>query len=188
MTLLLLFWEFFKAGLFAVGGGLATLPFLQRMMEKYPDWFGSLQLADITGVAESTPGPIGVNAATFAGYTAGGVAGAVTASLAVVLPSFLIISLIAGVYDRYKNSRLVMDAFSTLRPAAVGLVGAAGYALCKSVLFLGWNGNLRTAFDWPSLALFAVIFICLMLPKLKKLHPVVYIAVGAAAGLVMGLV
>lgn len=187
ITCLLLFWEFFKAGLFAVGGGLATLPFIQHMIERYPAWFGSLQLADITAVAESTPGPIGVNAATFAGYTAAGVPGAIVASLALVLPSFLIISLIAGVYDKYKSNRIVAELFAALRPAAVGLVGAAGYAVIKSALFLGLDGGLLAAFDWGGAALFAVLFICLLLPKLKKLHPIVYILVGAGAGLVMGL-
>ena len=82
MTLLLLFLEFFKTGLFTVGGGLASLPFIQSMIERYPDWFGTMTLADIVAVAESTPGPVGVNAATFAGYTAAGVAGAPTATMA----------------------------------------------------------------------------------------------------------
>ena len=75
MTYLLLFWEFFQTGLFAVGGGYSTLPFLQKMIERYPSWFGSLQLADIAAIAEATPGPVGVNAATFAGYSAAGVPG-----------------------------------------------------------------------------------------------------------------
>ncbi|MDO4572789.1 MAG: chromate transporter [Clostridia bacterium] len=186
MTILLLFWEFFKAGLFAVGGGLATLPFIQRMMERYPHWFGTLHLADITAVAESTPGPIGVNAATFAGYTAAGVPGAVVASLAVVLPSFIVITLIAGVYVKYRESRVVEHLFRALRPAAVGLVGAAGYAVCSTVLFLGWGGGFLKAFDWRDAALFAVIFLCMLLPKLNKLHPIVYILAGAAFGLLLG--
>ena len=73
-------WEFFQIGLFAVGGGYSTLPFLQTMMGKYPSWFGSLQLADITAIAEATPGPVGINAATFAGYSAAGVPGALLAT------------------------------------------------------------------------------------------------------------
>lgn len=187
MTYLLLFWEFFKAGLFAVGGGLAVLPFLQRMMARYPEWFHTLQLADITAIAESTPGPIGVNAATFAGYAAAGAAGAVVASVALVLPSFIIISLIARVYGRYRNSPLVNDLFSALRPAAVGLVGAAGWAVLQSVLFLGWGEGLLKAFDWRSVALFACVFVCMLWPKLKKLHPALYILLGAGAGLIMGM-
>lgn len=187
MTFLLLFWEFFQAGLFAVGGGLATLPFVQRMMQQYPAWFGTLQLADIVAIAESTPGPIGVNAATFAGYYAAGVPGAITASLAVVLPSFIVISLIAGVMAKYRDNRLVDDLFKGLRPAATGLVAAAGYAVCKSALFLGWGGGFFAAFDWWNVLLFAVILSCMLLPKLKKLHPILYILLGAGVGMLIRL-
>ena len=187
MTYLLLFWEFFKAGLFAVGGGLATLPFVQRMMQQYPAWFGTLQLADIVAIAESTPGPIGVNAATFAGYYAAGVLGAVVASLAVVLPSFIIISLIAGIMAKYRNNPRVDDLFTGLRPAATGLVAAAGYAVLKSALFIGWGKGFLMAFDWRNVALFAVILTCMLLPKLKKLHPILYILLGAGVGMLIRL-
>lgn len=187
MTLLLLFYEFFKAGLFAVGGGLATLPFLLRMMERYPQWFGTLQLADITAVAESTPGPMGVNAATFAGYTAAGIPGALVASFGVVLPSFLIITLIAGVLAKYRTSRTVDSLFSALRPTAVGLVAAAGYSVCKLALFSDFSNGFFAAFDWRSVALFAVVFTCMLLPKMKKLHPILYIALGAVVGLLLQL-
>lgn len=187
MTCLLLFWEFFKAGLLAVGGGMATLPFIQRIMLRYPDWFGTIQLADIVAVAESTPGPIGVNAATFAGFQAAGVPGALVASLAVVLPSFIIISLIAGVMAKYRQSRLVNDLFAALRPAAMGLVAAAAFAVCQSALFIGWGAGFLGAFRWWGVALFFGILACMLLPKLKKLHPIVYILIGAGLGMLIQL-
>lgn len=187
-TLLLLFSEFFQAGLFAVGGGLATLPFILKMMERYPDWFGTLQLADITAIAESTPGPIGVNAATFAGYSAAGVAGAFTATFAVILPSFIIISLIAHALQKYRDSRLVCDVFAGLRPAVTGLIAAACWAVMQSALITGAlsDGFLRM-FDWKNVALFAVLFTLLQLPKTKDVHPIFYILAGAAAGVLFGL-
>ena len=120
MTVLLLFWEFFQTGLFAVGGGYSTLPFLQKIMERYPAWFGTLQLADIAAIAEATPGPVGVNAATFAGFRAAGVPGALIATFALVLPSFVIVSLLARVLEKHRQDRLVTSLFSALRPAVTG--------------------------------------------------------------------
>lgn len=188
MTLLFLFYEFFKAGLFAVGGGLATLPFILKMMDKYPAWFGTLQLADIVAIAESTPGPIGVNAATYAGYAAAGVPGALVASIAVVLPSFIIISLIADLLVKYRSNKLVDDAFSALRPMVAGLIAAAGYSVLKIALLRGDTANgLLAAVDWRYAALFAVLFICTQIRKLSKIHPIFYILAGAAAGLLLSL-
>ncbi|HRX57487.1 MAG TPA: chromate transporter [Eubacteriales bacterium] len=187
-TILLLFFEFFQAGLFAVGGGLATLPFILKMMEKYPVWFGTLQLADITAIAESTPGPIGVNAATFAGYSAAGVAGAFTATLAVILPSFIIISLIARALQKYRDSQLVCNVFAGLRPAVTGLIAAACWAVMRSALITGaFSDGFLQLFNWKNVMLFAVLFTLLQLPKTKDIHPIFYILTGAAVGIVFGL-
>lgn len=188
MTYLLLFYEFFKIGLFSVGGGLATLPFLLRVMEKYPDWFTGITLADIVGIAESTPGPVGVNAATFAGYSAGGALGGVVATLALITPSILVVLLIARVLETYRDSKLVNDAFSGLRPAVAGLIAAAGYTVLKLVVLRGSVAvDGFAAVNWPSTALFAVILLLTQLPKIKKLHPILFILLGAAAGLLFGL-
>lgn len=188
MTLLLLFYEFFKAGLFAVGGGLATLPFILKMIERYPDWFGTLQLADIVAIAESTPGPVGVNAATFAGYSAAGVMGALVASFAVILPSFIIISIIAGALERFRSNPYVERAFSGLRPAVSGLIAAAGYSVFRLAILRGdLSAGLLQAVDWRCLILFALLFAATQIKKLKKLHPILYIAAGALAGIVLGL-
>ena len=188
MTLLLLFYEFFKAGLFAVGGGLATLPFVLKMMDKYPAWFGTLQLADITAIAESTPGPVGVNAATYAGYSAAGVPGAIVASFGVVLPSFIIISLIADLLQKYRQSKLVNDAFTGLRPAVSGLIAAAAYSVLKGALLRGDVANgLLAAVDWRCVALFSVLFACTQIKRLSKIHPIFYILAGAGMGLLFAL-
>ena len=188
MTALILFWEFFKAGLFAVGGGLATLPFILKMMQKYPLWFGTVSLADIVAIAESTPGPVGVNAATFAGYTAAGVSGALAATFGVVLPSFIIITLIAGALHKYRDNRLVNDAFTGLRPAVTGLIAAAGYSVLKLAILRGdMAAGLLAAVDWRCLALFAALFACTQVKKLSKVHPIFYIVAGGAVGLLLSL-
>lgn len=188
MTLLLLFFEFFQAGLFAVGGGLATLPFLQKMIERYPDWFGTLRLADITAIAESTPGPIGVNAATFAGYSVAGIPGALVATFALVLPSFIIVSLIARALQKYRDSKLVCDTFSGLRPAVAGLIAAACWSVMQSALLTGvTDGGLFQMIDWRNIVLFVVLFALLMTPRVKKIHPIFFILAGAATGVLLGL-
>lgn len=181
MTLLLLFWEFFKTGLFAVGGGMATIPFLTQMAQAHPDWFTLNMLADMIAVSESTPGPIGVNMATYVGYTVSGIPGALVATSALVLPSYLIIVIIARAYERYRSNRLVDAGFRALRPAVTGLIAAAGYAVMQIALFGGQGAN-------PSaLSLFALLFVLMQTKKLSKIHPIAYIAVSALAGIALGM-
>lgn len=188
MTLLLLFWEFLQTGLFAIGGGLATLPFLQKMLERYPDWFGALQVADIAAIAESTPGPIAVNAASFAGYFAAGIPGSLVATIAVVLPSFVIASIVSRALAQYRSSRLVESAFSALRPAVAGLIAAAGWVVLRAALFSdSFTGGIFAAIQWKSVALFALLLVLLHLPKVKEIHPIFYIIAGGAAGLLLRL-
>ena len=188
MTYLLLFFEFFKVGLFAVGGGYSTLPFLQKMIEQYPAWFGTLQLADIAAIAEATPGPVGVNAATFAGYSAAGIPGALLATFALVLPPFILVGLIARVLERYRQNQLVCVLFSTLRPAVTGLIAAAAWSIVQAVLVVGnLSGGLWQALSWENIALFAVLLGLLFVPKLKKIHPVFFFLAGGIAGLLLGL-
>ena len=182
MTLLTLFIEFFKTGLFAVGGGLATIPFLTAMTEKY-DWFTAQQLADMIAVAESTPGPIGVNTATFAGFRAAGIPGAVIATFGLVLPSFLIILAIAGALQKYKSNPLVQNAFSGLRPASTGLIAAAGWSVLKTAL----SGADIMGISLPAVRLFAAIMILSNTKKLKSLHPAAFIGLAAVVGIVVGM-
>ena len=188
MTILLLFWEFFQTGLFAVGGGYSTLPFLQKMIERYPAWFGSLQLADIAAIAEATPGPVGVNAATFAGYSVAGVPGALIATFALVLPSFVLVSLLARVLEKHRQNLLVDSLFSALRPAVTGLIAAAAWSVISAALLKGTlSGGFFQAFDWRNVALFAVLLGLLFVPKVKKVHPVFFFLAGGLAGWLMGL-
>ncbi len=130
MIYLQLFFEFFKTGLFALGGGLATIPFLQEMAASY-GWFTNEQLTDMIALSECTPGPIGVNMATFAGYTAAGVLGGVVASIAVVLPSLIIILIIARQYAKFRNNKLVDSIFAGVRPGVAALISVVCLNIIK---------------------------------------------------------
>lgn len=180
MTLLLLCWEFFKTGLFAVGGGLATLPFLTRMAETHPEWFTTEMLANMVAVSESTPGPIGIKMAAYAGYTAAGFAGEVLVTLALVLPSVAIIMLISKALSLYRQNRYVNGAFSALQPAVTGLISAAAYSLLRISV---WKAG--TGIQWLPCLFFALFLGAMQWKKLKKLHPIVYIAAGAAVGILL---
>lgn len=184
MIYLTLFWEFFKTGLFAVGGGLATLPFLARMADTYP-WLTHAQLADMVAVAESTPGPIGINCATFAGFHAAGVPGAIVATLSLVLPSYIVILLVARALEKYRQNALVDAAFHGLRPAVTGLIAAAGWSVLLAALLSGGPGPF--GLSYKALGLFVGLMALTNLPKLKKLHPVLFIAFSAVCGLALGM-
>ncbi len=180
-----LIYEFFKTGLFAVGGGLATLPFLNDICQKY-DWFTEQMLADMIAISESTPGPIGINMATYAGYQAAGVLGSIVATCSLVAPSIIIIVLIARFLSKFNEHPLVKSAFSGLRPAVTGLIAAAAVSVMKLALLrvsaFEASGQLLDLFNLPAIVLFAVLFAAMM--KWKKLHPVVFILAGAVAGIV----
>ena len=186
MIYLLLFYEFFKIGLFSVGGGLATVPFLYDLAEKYP-WFTAEGVADMIAISESTPGPIGINMATYAGYNAAGLGGSVTAMLAIALPGILIVMIVAAVLTRFKQSRLVQSAFYGIRPAVTGLISAACLAVMKVSLFR-YDAFVSGGMDWSVLINLkaALLFAALLflIRKYKK-HPVVYIAGAAVLGVLI---
>ncbi len=184
MILLTLCWRFFLTGLFAVGGGLATLPFLTEMSIAHPDWFSQEMLVNMVAVSESTPGPIGVNMATYVGYTVAGIPGAVLATLSLVLPSLVIILIIARVLQKYRSSPLVNSVFSKLRPVVTGLIAAAAYGLLKIVLGFGSEG---VVFSWLNLGILVGIFILTQIKPIAKLHPILFILLGAALGIVLQL-
>ena len=195
MTYLRLFWEFFKAGLFAIGGGMATVPFLQDISSK-TGWYTAGQLADMIAVSESTPGPLGVNMATYVGYTVGsgvmgvggGILGAVTATIGLVCPSVICILIIAYFLDKFRTSKLVDNTLYGLRPASVALISAAGieiliFALFKMSSIMDFGSFVL---DWKGIVLFILVLIgTRYVPKLKKLHPVVFIAAAAVYGVVL---
>ena len=186
MLYLRLFWEFFKTGLFAVGGGMATLPFLYSMSDA-TGWFTHAQLAGMIAVSESTPGPIGVNMATYVGFSTAGVPGAVVATLGLITPSVIIILIIAKVLAAFRQNKTVDAAFYGLRPCSVGLIAAAGLLVVKISLFNAelyqQTGVLMNLFNWKAIILAAVLIVLTRYVKpLKKLHPVFFILGSAAVG------
>ena len=168
MILLLLMWEFFKTGLFAIGGGLATLPFLYEMSVK-TGWFTATDIANMIAISESTPGPLGINMATYVGYNTAGVAGAILAPIGEVLPSIIIILIIAKVLEKFKENQIVQDVFYGLRPASVGLIAAAGVEVVKVALLntANWTGftlaSIMATVNWPCLGLAAVLLVLCLL-------------------------
>ena len=185
MTIYLqLFFEFFKTGLFAVGGGMATLPFLYDMSDK-TGWFTYAQLADMIAVSESTPGPIGVNMATYAGVLTAGVPGGVVATLGLVTPSFLVILAVAAVLQAFRSSRYVIGAFYGLRPASAALISVAGITVVRESFFCVVPEFSAPQLDWRYVVLAVVLLLLTRVVKTtKKWHPIVFIAMSAVVGIV----
>lgn len=183
MLLFRLFIEFFKIGLFAVGGGLATLPFLYRLADT-SGWLSRAQIADMIAVSESTPGAIGVNLATYTGFVHSGIPGAVIATLGLVSPSVIVIIIIARILDAFKQNSAVRSAFSGFRPASTGLIAAACFSILTLSLYNSSAPVWYRALRLPETLLFLAIFWALR--KFKR-HPLFYIAAAGAAGIVLGL-
>ena len=183
MIYLRLFWEFFKTGLFAVGGGMATLPFLYDISDR-AGWFTHAQLADMVAVSESTPGPIGVNMATYVGFITGGVGGAAVATLGLVAPSIIVILIVFAFLEKFRDSRYVNGAFYGLRPASTAMILAAGVLVVKATFL----PNGLAAPDWRLPVLAAVLLaLTNAVPRTKKLHPIVFILGSAVVGVVLRL-
>ena len=195
MIYLQLFWEFFKTGLFAVGGGMATIPFLYDLSDK-TDWFTHNDLANMIAVGESTPGPIGVNMATYVGYVTGmdqngivgAIAGAVVATLGLITPSVIIILIVAAILKSFRDNKYVNNAFYGLRPASTGLIAAAGISVIASNLLYMESmkqGQFLQGINWKGLAL-AVVLWCLtnVVKKTKKWHPIAFIGISALVGII----
>ena len=187
MILLRLFFEFAKVGLFAVGGGLATIPFLQNMGAQ-TGWFTNTDLTTMIAVSESTPGPMGVNMATYVGFERAGLPGAVAATLGLITPSVIIIMIIAGFLQKFRQSKTVDAVFYGLRPASTALIASAGLSVAVSVFFvLGGVEEHDFSVRWIAVALAAAVFLCMQHKRLKKLHPVIFIAAAAVAGVIFQL-
>lgn len=195
MIFLRLFYEFFKIGLFSVGGGMATLPFLFTLGDK-TGWFTSQMLADMVAVSESTPGPIGVNMATYVGFTVGGLHGGVPSSilgafictLGLITPSVIVILIIASFLKRFSENKYVKSAFYGIRPASVGLIMAALLILSKTVFF-NLPENLAdfslSSINFLPILFFVILFV--LITKFKKIHPIAFIGVGAVIGIIFSL-
>lgn len=178
MILFELFFTFFKIGLFTFGGGYAMLPLIQsEVLAK--GWLEAQELLDFVAVAESTPGPFAINISTYIGAQTGGFFGAVCATFGVVLPSFIVILLVARIYTAFCKSRIVEGMFTGLRPMVVGLIGSAALTMAATVF--GHRPELT-----PALAVSLVIFGASLIALLKKLHPIIVIVSCAAIGIVCG--
>ena len=196
MIYLQLFWEFFKTGLFAVGGGMATIPFLYDLSDK-TGWFTHNDLANMIAVGESTPGPIGVNMATYVGFVIGmqdagiptAILGAVAATLGLITPCVIIILIVAAILKSFRNNRYVNSAFYGLRPASTGLIAAAGFTVITSNLFFSdlWaQNNYLGAFNWKGIVLAAVLWaLTNVVKQTKKWHPIAFIGIAALVGIVL---
>lgn len=201
---LIMMLEFFKTGLFAIGGGLATIPFLREMAENY-HWFEVSELTDMIAVSESTPGPIGVNMATYAGFNMGidnadgiigilpGILGGICATLALICPSVIVIIIVAKFLEKFKKNKLVDGAFYGIRPCSATLVAVAMLDVLLISVFSKVNevklGVLTIGGipDFSTLNVAGLIFFAALIPfvaKLKKVHPIVFIAIGAVFGIV----
>ncbi len=172
MIYLYLFWEFFKIGLMAIGGGMVTIPFLMELAEK-SKWYSQTDLLNMIAVAESTPGPIGVNMATYVGYSTSGVGGGIVATLGLVLPSIIIITIIAKYLFSNNTNCFMQRLLFGVRPAVLALI-----------LYAGWEVAKISLVDYKAIG-FALIIFGLM--RWIKIHPIVYIAVGAIIGIVLKL-
>ncbi len=172
MIYLLLFYEFFKVGLFAIGGGLVTVPFLFDLAEVYP-WFTAQDLADMIAISESTPGPLGVNMATYAGFKAAGVGGAAVATLGLVSPSVIIIMLISKLLGKFRNNIWVESVLSGIRPAVIALI-----------LFAGWEVAKLAVINWQTFAMFVLFWTAI---HFYKKSPIFYIILSAIIGIVFKL-
>lgn len=179
-----LFFIFFKIGLFSIGGGLATLPFLQDLADKY-DWITSKELINMIAISESTPGPIGINTATFVGYKAAGVLGGIITTLGIITPSIIIIILIAHYFKKFNEKPLVQGAFFGIRPAVTGLIASVCFEVIRiSILNLekfNISNNILDVINIKETILFGVVLY--LIYKYKK-HPILYIAGAAVVGVV----
>ncbi len=192
-NLLLLFFEFFKTGLFAVGGGLATVPFIRDMLATH-EWVQDYEavIANIIAIAESTPGPIGVNAATYIGYIVCGIPGAILATLGLITPSIIIIILIAKAIKKYYDSHLVQSLFKALRPAAIGLITAAGFSLLLTALgvkanFVQFSFEVNRWYTLLKLGIYGTFLFFAFWKKTAKIHPLFFILAGGTVGAILSL-
>ena len=193
ISLILMCLNFMKTGLFAIGGGLATIPFLYEISDNF-GWFTHQDILNFIAISEATPGSVGVNMSTYAGFITGGVGGAVLATLSLVLPSFVVIMLVAKVLDKFKTNTYVVEGFHILRPASTALIAAAGFGVLIIVFFdvekitfdmFGELNRVIINVNWISIIIFVVFLVLMRI--FKKIHPLFFILAGAALGIIFGL-
>lgn len=176
MMLVSLFFEFFKIGLFAVGGGLATLPFLYELADK-SHWITTGDISNLVAISESTPGPLGVNMATYVGFLQSGPVGGIIATLGLITPSVIIIILVARILSKFKNNKVIEYVFYGLKAASCALIAAAGVGVARLAFF----GETILDVNLKGIILAAAIFLAM---KKIKWHPMAFIAISAVLGIV----
>ena len=185
MLYLQVFYEFFKIGLFAIGGGPATIPFLMELSEK-SSWYTMEELTNMIAISESTPGPVGLNMATYVGFTTLGMAGGIVSTLGLVLPSIVIIILIAKFLINFQENQYVKWVFSGIRPAVTALILSAVIGICRVSLFTPDAAGVMTP-AIGSIAICIMAFFLMFVKPIKKLHPAVFILSAAVLGVVFRL-
>ena len=183
MTLLELFWSFLQVGLFSIGGGYAAMPLIQAQVVETHPWLTMREFTDLITIAEMTPGPIAINSATFVGIRIAGLPGAVIATFGCILPSLLIVSVLAKVYYKYKGAKALDTVLSCLRPAVVALIAGAGLSILVTVLFGESAWSLQNV-DWIGAALFLAAFLAL---RKCKWNPILVMALCGVLGLAANL-
>lgn len=177
--------QFSKTGLFSVGGGLATLPFLYEMSDRF-GWFSHADIADMIAISESTPGAIGINMSTYAGYLTGGVPGGILATLSLAAPSVTIILIIAQFLNKFRDNPKVKNAFYGLRPASIAMIAAAGINVALIALFnldaFQETGNILSVFQWKAIIMALLLYLAM---KKLKWHPIAFIVISALVGIVL---
>lgn len=180
MIYLILIYEFFKIGLFAVGGGPATIPFLMDLMDKY-HWYTEDEFTNLIAISESTPGPVGVNLATYSGYLAAGIPGGLLATFALIFPSVVIIMVIAKFLTNFSKNEKVQGVFSGLRPAVTGLITTSAISIIQMALITKTEAG--TTIHMKTVILFLIIFCLMQIKKLKEMHPGIWMLGAAIVGL-----
>ncbi len=183
MIFLELFYVFFCIGAFTIGGGYAMLPLMQQqVVEK--QWMTLERVNQFVSISESTPGPFAVNMATYVGAEMGGVFGSVCATLGVVMPSFIIILIVAKCYDKFRSSRIVKGCMSGLKPAVVGLIGNAFVNVFMAIFFS--TGFTSAVFVDISFYVYLALSGAMLFLAIKKVHPILIICISAVAGIIIG--
>ncbi|MCL1828156.1 MAG: chromate transporter [Oscillospiraceae bacterium] len=189
MIYLRLFFEFFKAGLFAIGGGLATLPFIYDMSDRL-EWITAAEIADMIAVSETVPGPFGANMSVYTGYLTGGAGGAIASVLGLIAPSVIVILIVSMVLDKFRNSSGTEAAFYGLRPASAALISSVCLLLIIQALTIPPEyraaNRISDMFEWKYVFFAGFILLLTNMRHIKKLHPVFFIAFSAVVGIVFG--
>ena len=184
MIYIQLFWSFFQIGLFSIGGGYAAMPLIQHQVVELHGWLTMEQFADIITIAEMTPGPIAINSATFVGTKIAGIPGAVVSTLGCILPSCILVTLLAWLYLKYQKMDLLQRVLQSLRPAVVAMIASAGVSILVSAF---WNGADVIALADTRWTMVGIVVICLILLRKTKWNPVLVMALAGVLKLLTAI-